>query len=285
MLNLCAVSCIMLLLLSCAAVVKDGRQPYNDRLLAESSMMKKRLPLIERESAVLTKENLQHQMKIQELEARNKQLGDALAALNDQYDRDMATGEEQINNLQENIEKIEQENSEKIEALISQNKDLEAKMMKERGALREQIAKQKKVFNHEQEQMTKESEKKELALTTQLDDLKKQLEPKERKIASFKLAINEISVQLGAATSLAEKLKKAKEESLAELESVKAANKKAREKLLAELESLKAANKKAGDESVAKLDSVKSDNANLNKKMAELSYRLASRNNPSATNN
>ncbi len=284
-LNLCAASFIMLFSFSCSAIVKDSRQPFNNKLMAESSMMKKRLPLIERECAVLEKENQLHKIKIQELEARNAQLDEVLASQKETYANDMAAGEAQISSLQETIQQQELENSRKVEELIARNKDLEEKMMKENLALHEQITKQKKAFAQEREQMMQDGAKKELALTTEVDHLEQQLAPKEREIASLKLAINEISIQLGAATTLSETLKKSRDESLAEIASVKAANLKAREKLLAELESVKAANKKAGAESMAELESVKAANADLNKKVAELSYRLASKNNPTATNN
>lgn len=246
--NVCAVSFVVLLSLSCTAAVKDGKQPFNSQLLAENSMMKKRLPLIERESDVLKKENQQHRMKIQDLETQNKQLGLELTSLSEKYTNDMVIGEEQISNLQETIQEIEKENSESIEALISHNKFLEEKLVRESQALNEQIVMQKAAFNQEREQIVQENAKRELNLSNQLGVLNKKLASRELEISSLKLAISETSIQLGAANALSEALRKARDESLAELESVEATN------------------------------------ANLNKKMAELSLKLSSQNSPTKTN-
>jgi chromosome segregation ATPase len=297
--------------------VKDSKQPFNGQLNAENSMMKKRLPLIERENDVLKKENQQHGLKIQELEMKNRQLGVELTSLSEKYTDEKSIGEQQISNLQETIQKIEADNNKRVGALISQKKELEAKLVRESHALNEQIVMQKKAFNREREQITQENAKKKLEWSTELGVLKKKLEPKELQISSLKLAINEISMQLGGATALSEELRKSRDETLAELESVKAANTDLSKKLaelesvkatntnlskkLAELESVKATNanlskKLAELESVkatnanlskklAELESVKATNANLNKKIAELSAnKLSSQNSPTKTN-
>ncbi len=247
-LNICAVSFILLLSLSCTTTVKNGVQASSSQLYAENSMMKKRLPLIERENDVLKTENQQHRMKIQDMEKQNKQLAMVLTSLNEKYTNDMAISEEQIINLQETLEEIEKKNSEIIEVLNSQNIVLEEKLVRETQELNKQIIKQKKAFNQEREQIVQESAKKELNWSTELGVLKKQLEPKELQISSLKLAISEISMQLGAATALSEALRKARDESLAELESVRAAN------------------------------------VNMIKKMAELSGELTSQNIPATKN-
>jgi len=260
-LNICAVSLVALLSLSCTATMKDGMQPSDNQLLAENSMMKKRLPLVERESDVLKKENRQYRMKVQELEEKNKQLNLEL----EKYTNDVAIGEEEINYLHELIQRIEKENSEKIEELISHKKVLEAKLARETHALKEEIATQKSAFVKEREQILQESAKRDLSKNLEINSLKKELEPKESQISSYKLAINEISLQLGAATTLSEALKKS------------------RDKALAELESVKAASRKNKDESLAELESVKTVNANLNKKMAELSSQLSNQYVPAQT--
>lgn len=246
-LNICAVSFVVLLLLSCTAAIKKDSLSYNSQLLAENSMMKKRLPLMERESDVLKKENRQYRLKIQDLETQNKQLDLELTSLNEKYANDMAMGEEQISYLQETIQKIDKENSESRDALISDNKVLEAKLVRESHALNEQIVVQKAAFNQEREQIMRRNATRELNLSNQLGVLNKKLEARELEISSLKLAISEISTKLGAATTLSEVLRKARDESLAELESVKAAN------------------------------------ADLNKTMADLSSLLSSQNSPTPT--
>jgi chromosome segregation ATPase len=243
--------------------MKDGMQPSDNQLLAENSMMKKRLPMVERENDVLKKENRQYRIKAQELEAQNKKLSQELEKITN----DIAIGEEEINYLHELVQRIEKENSESIEELLSRNKILEANFVREIHALNEQISKQKAVFVKEREQILQESAKRDLSQANEINALKKELEPKESQILSYKLAINEISVQLGAATALAETLRKSRDESLAELESLKVASKQNKEKSLAELES------------------VKTVNANLNKKMAELSSQISNQHVPTQTTN
>jgi hypothetical protein len=279
-LNICAVSFVVLFLLSCTGAVKGGKQTFNSRVLAENSMMKKRLPLIERESDVLKTENQQNRMKIQDLEIQNKNLGLELVSLNEKYVNDMAVGEDQKNYLLETIQRMEKENSESTEALVSQKTALEAKLVQERNTLNKQIVMQKATFDKEREQIIQGNTKRELNLSDQLAVLKTNLESKELEISSLKLAVSEISTKLGAATTLAEAMRKARDKSFAELESVKAANEKARDKSLAELEAVKAANKKVKDESLVELEAIKAVNANLNKKMVKLSKELASQNSP-----
>ncbi len=281
-LSLCATSLVLLLSLSCTMVVKDGKQPFNSQLMAENSMMKKRLPLIERESDVLKKENQQHRMRIQDLEMQNKQLGLELTSLSEKYTNEKSIGELQISNLQETIQKIEEENNKRVALLNAQSKELEAKLVRESHALNEQIVMQKTAFNREREKINQENAKKELEWATELGVLKKKLEPKELQISSLKLAINEISIQLGAATALSEELRKSKDETLAELESVKAATVDLNKKL-AELESVKANNANL-NKKLAELESVEAINTNLNKKLAEFSNKLSSQNSPTKTN-
>lgn len=264
-LNICAVSLVALLSLSCTAKMKDGVQASDNQLFAENSMMKKRLPLVERESDVLKKENRQYRTKIQELEAQNKKLSLELTSLNEKYTNDVAIDEEEINYLHELIQRIEKENSERIEELISQKKVLEAKLARDTQALKEEIAAQKSAFVKEREQILQENAKRDLSQTLEINSLKKEIEPKETEISSYKLAINEISLQLGAATALSEALKKS------------------RDKTLAELESVKAASKKNKDESLVELESIKTVNASLHKKMAELSSQLSNQYVPAQT--
>jgi len=252
-LNLCTIVLGLLGLLSCTALLHDGEQPVDNRLQAENSMMKKRLPLIERESDVLKKENEQHRARIQDLEAENRQVALELATQKEQYFKDMAAAEEEIGKLQEALQKTEKESGEKMEALAAASKAVETKQVQELKNLHEQLDKQKTAFQkeldqnrqaneQEREKMMQENAQKELDLSTQLALLKKKLAPKEAEIASLKLAINEISIQLGSASTLSESLKKARDESLAELESVKAADQKAKDQIQARLEALQAVN-------------------------------------------
>lgn len=215
---------VMVLSAACTAVVKDDEQSSNGRYMAENSLMKKRLPLVERENDVLKKENLQHRAKIQELENQVGQQAMELASLNEKYANDMADGELRINVLQEDIQLIEKEAGEKIEALMSQNRAREKKLSREIQSLNAQIVAQKDTFKQERERIIQENTKRESDLADRLNNLKKTIELKELKISSLDAAISEISIRLGEAYALVETLKKARDKTISELESVKAAN-------------------------------------------------------------
>ncbi len=222
-LNLCAALFIPVFFISCSAYVKKDDQPSNNRISAEYSMMKKRLPLIERENDVLRKENFQHRKTIKDLEAQIKGLNLELTFLRDKYANDLAIREEQLSSQQETIQTIEQESDERIETLTALNNALETKLGREVQALNEQMVKQKEAFNQELEQIIQQNAKRESNLLIQLNDLKKTLKPKELEIASLKATVTEISIQLAEATALSRALKKARDDSMAELESEKAA--------------------------------------------------------------
>jgi chromosome segregation ATPase len=223
-LSICTAILMPVLYLSCTAPIKEDAKLLNGRIYAENSTMKKRIPLIERENDVLKKENLQHRMKILDLESQIKQLGLELDSLNDKYDKDMAVGAEQINKLQENIQKIEQESSVKIQGLMSKNEVLKAKMAREIQGLKEQMEKQNDAHIQERKQIMQENAQREFDLTSKLDALQKSLEARELEIASRKMAMDEISSKLGEATAQSDALKKDRQEAAAELESAKAAN-------------------------------------------------------------
>ncbi len=222
---MCVASFILIMCISCATPsIRTGEQHINSRLLAENSMMKRRLPLIERENDVLRKENFQHRAKIQDLETKIKKLDSELTLLGEKYVNDMAAGEEQIGNLQETIQKIVKERTKRIDALLALNTALEKKMAREVQALNEQIAVQKSAFGKERDQIVRENSERELNLSAQIADLKKNLDTKDLEISSLKIAIREISAKLGEANVLAEALRKSRDESVTELESVKAIN-------------------------------------------------------------
>lgn len=259
-LNICAVSFVALFFLSCSAAVKKEGRSLNTQHLAENSMMKKRLPLVERENDILKKENQQHRSKIQDLETHNKQLSRELTSLGEKYVTDMTLGEEQIIYLQETIEEIARDNSANIDSLISKNKILEEKRARENQAFTEQIVVQKAKFEKDQKLIMQEYARKELSLSTELGVSNTKLEAKEGEISSLKLANSEITGKLDAANTLSDELTKARDKALAELLSVKIVAQKAQNSSLAEIESLKATI------------------SDLNKKIAELSSLLSQKN-------
>jgi chromosome segregation ATPase len=223
-LSMCSVSLILMVCMACPAPVREDGQLLSGRILAENSTMKRRLPLIERENDVLKKENLQQRMKVLDLESQVKQMGLELASLNDKYAKDMAANAEQINKLQETIQRREQEHRARVQDLTSKNAALKAKMAREVQDLKDRMAKQNDAHIQERKQIMQENAQREFDLTARLDALKKALEAKDLEIASRKMAMEEISSRLGEATALSDSLKKIRDAAVAELESVKAAN-------------------------------------------------------------
>jgi chromosome segregation ATPase len=214
-------SLLLMFFVSCTAAVKKDEMASNDQILAENSILKKRLPLIERENDVLSKENQQHRTRIQGLETRIQQLRAELTTVNETYAKDMAANAEKIHGLQESIQKAEKESSSRIEHLMARNKALKDAQARQERTLREQMARQKKAFSRERKQIERKHAQKEQELTSELYQLKKTIEKKDLNVSSLKLAISEISSKLGQTVALAEELKKARDRAMAELASVK----------------------------------------------------------------
>lgn len=210
--------------ISCSGLSKENGPSFDSQLSAENSMMKKRLPLIERENDVLKKENQQHRATIFDLESQIQRLNLELTALREKYTNDMAGAAEQISSLQDAMQKNQSDNAEKIEALDALNKSLEKKLNREIHNLNEKMTRQKAAFDRERTQINAEHAKKQSNLTSQLERLQKTIEPKDLEISSLKRAIAEISVQLGEATTASKAMKKARDDAQADLEAAKAAN-------------------------------------------------------------
>lgn len=211
------ISFVLILCASCTSSAKKNEQPFNGRLLAESSLMKRRLPLIERENDVLKKES-------RNLETKIRKMGLELTALDEKYAVDTAAGEERIQSLQQTIQDMEQESTEKIEALTSRTKALEKKLDRKVRSLNEQIAMQKDAFGQDRTQIMQENAKRESNLSSRVSDLKKQIKTNQSQISSLNASISENSTKLGEAAALAEMFRKAGDQSATELESAKAAN-------------------------------------------------------------
>ena len=202
-LNIGALFFVLLTLLSCTAATSNSGQPQSTQLRAENAMMKKRLPLMERENDVLNKENAQLRVKLQDLAAQNKQLVMDIDNLRERYKGDMVVGEEQIRSLEDTLQKVEQENRATLDILLADNKVLEEKMLKQSRTHAAQLA-----------AANEKAAASELAA------------------ASLQAALSELSA----------KLAKTREASLAELAAIKAAGSKARSEYLTQLESIKTTN-------------------------------------------
>lgn len=219
-----AVLLVLISVSSCTGLVKKNEQSFNSQISAENSMMKKRLPLIERENDVLKKENLQLRDAVKDLVSQVQGLGLELATLKEKYAHEIAGAAEQINSLHETIQKIENDNAEKIESLAASTKALESKLNGKIHSLKKKMTLQKTAFDQERAKMIQEHEKKQSSLTARLDSLKKTIEPKELEISSLKAAIAEISIQLGEATASSKALKKSRDEAQTELDAARKIN-------------------------------------------------------------
>ena len=251
-LNIGALFFVLLTLLSCTAATSNSGQPQSTQLRAENAMMKKRLPLMERENDVLNKENAQLRVKLQDLAAQNKQLVMDIDSLRQRYKGDMVVGEEQIRSLEDTLQKVEQENRATLDILLADNKVLEEKMLKQSRMHIAQLAQQKTASAQQREKLKKENSQKEGELTAQLAAANEKAAASELAAASLQAALSELSAKLA----------------------------KTREASLAELAAIKAAGSKARSEHLAQLESIKTTNAELNQKIAELSRDLSRQKQP-----
>ncbi|MDY0292488.1 MAG: hypothetical protein RBR02_09165 [Desulfuromonadaceae bacterium] len=185
---------ITLFLLSCTAVTKQqesrpgngSRGVNSEQLLAENRMMKKRLSLIEREDDVLKKENRQHRIRVQELEAQNRELGQELDIMKEKHAIEMLISEEQSSALKTTLEKVKNEASERMYTLIAENKALAEQIARERRFFNDQINTVKAAANEQREEIIQAKTQRELALAAELDALSKKLEAKQKEILLLK---------------------------------------------------------------------------------------------------
>jgi chromosome segregation ATPase len=258
---------------ACTALMNKDEQSSNSRLLAEYSMMKKRLPLVERENDVLKQENLRRRKDVWDLRNTNEKLKAELTSVNDNYAKDKAAAEERIQGLYRDLEIREEEYTTKIKALTAMNTEVKETMDRKVRVLNRQMTGQKKAFDQERKQLVQQQVQSERKLTDHIDDLNKALEAKVLQISSLKMALSEISNRFGEAAARADVLKKSRDEYVAELETKKKAvtelEKKldAAERINTELAEKLDAAQKANAELVSKLDAGKNANAELAKKI------------------
>lgn len=150
---------VMLLIVSCVAPGGIVKGESTDRIMAEHSQMKRRLPLIERENDVLKQENLEFKTKVQQLSAKNEKLKSDLDAMNDIYERDMAFSEELIQNLQKKYEALAEESTLQIEALNQRMDELELKRKQDIKTLNNQMVLQQAKYEKDLLQSKEQSQK------------------------------------------------------------------------------------------------------------------------------
>lgn len=225
---------IILLLFSATACVtpsKTVKDDFTDRIMAENSQMKKRLPLSERENDVLKQENFQYKTKLQQMAGDIEKLRSNLALLNDKYKNDMVSNQHLIQDLQEEyqsleklrfqeaanmnqlFDELESKRNQEVEAFIgqieAQKAGHEAQVQKLQEeyvalttendlkikALNEQLAMQRTVFSKEKNDLELQYAAKENAFSAKLLELNKSMEEREAQIISLKTANSEISIK------------------------------------------------------------------------------------------
>lgn len=235
---------------SCATSTAGNASDTSNRLLAENSAMKKRLPLLERENDILAKENGQHKIKIQDLEAVVHRLTADLEANKAQYTETLAARSEQIETLTNALQYLTQSSAEEIAALngrmVAQEErftQAQAKVAQERDQV---IQERNKIIQQKNEMKT--------TLSAKLDATNQALQTADLEIEKLAAAKANLETSLGAKNRTLSELEVANKNLSAKLDETLAA--------VAEL-------KKSRDASVAELKSTRATNASLLQKMAE----------------
>ncbi|MFH0974375.1 MAG: hypothetical protein V1874_01170 [Spirochaetota bacterium] len=194
--------------LSCTTINVSKYQDLNEQLRAENSLMKNRLALLQRENSVLKEENLQTKKEVQQLNAKIEKLASDMHSSKDKYQKDITLRESQYKNLEMKAEKMGKESAAKIHELATLNKNIETKLTFEIKQLNNAIKIQQDAFSKEREILRNENLQKELALSRQIEELKKIMLEKESDIASLKIGNSELSVKIHeSGKSLADKEK------------------------------------------------------------------------------
>ncbi|MDA8137237.1 MAG: hypothetical protein M0036_01185 [Desulfobacteraceae bacterium] len=213
-----------MIVVSCVSPGESTKADTPERIMAENSQMKRRLPMLERENDVLKQENLQYRAKTQQMEANLEKTNSDLLALQEQYSKDMALNEEQIKSLHTKYNLFEAQSARTLEDLNKLYGDLQTKHTQEIKALNEKIAAQRTDFNKERDQLKQTYADMELKLSSQINELKSSLHTSENDINALKATNSEISQQRDDALRQVEKVKLERDETLQKLQAEKAAN-------------------------------------------------------------
>jgi chromosome segregation ATPase len=258
-------------------MVGKGEPADTNHFFAEYSMMRKRLPLIERENDVLKQENRQYRADNLDKRGRIETLKQQLTTANDSYAKYKAAAENQFQSLREDMENLKMENAAKIETMAATNKAVKESLNRRIQKLGKQIETQKAAFGEERKQLVQQNAQSELKLTHRINDLNKTIEGKVMEISSLRIALSEISTRLGEVSARAEALRKARDEYVTELAAMKDTNAGLHKKVVAAKVTNSQLQKKI-DEAKAtvvqlqnKIDTVNAANAQLRQKIDTVS--------------
>ena len=271
MLNAVLFSCLLACCVSCAtSPIKDASEQHQ-KLFAEHRAMKKRLPLVERENDVLTKENQHYQKWVRDLEDKINALSDALADAKEKYAREITAKNEHINQIEMSMQQLDQEKTEQI------------------AALNKTMVTQKHAFIAQRKQIIEDKKKQKAILSSQLADKEKELETKTQEIDLLASAKKELenalennALEISKLVAAKADLENALENKTRQLTELAAANQKNQEKINDTSEMI-ASLKKARDKSMAELESQRAANADLVKTFNELFKELQLKKDESGT--
>lgn len=241
--------------LSCAAHTTNAVPQQNDRFLAEYSTIKKRLPLVERENDVLAKENDHYRQWVRDLESKIKDLTGELADAREAHANQIATKNEQI----EQVEGAFRELSEESERQIA--------------SLNMAMASQQEDFIASRQQLIEENKRKQTMLSDLLAKKETQLKESTLKMAGLTTDLEKKDSQINELATLKAELEKTLKSDENKISELSAENEKT-VKALTEANEMIASLKKARDKSMAELESAKSANAELVKTFNELFNQL-----------
>ncbi|RJQ82503.1 MAG: hypothetical protein C4519_07815 [Desulfobacteraceae bacterium] len=226
-----AVLCALIFASSCATTNQIPQPSSVDRIMAENSQMKKRMPMIERENDVLTQENHQYKAKLQKARDKNEKLSDDLSALTEKFEAYLSSTQEQITSMQAAYVWLENASSQKIAELTTLYDALELKRLHEVNDLELQIAEQKNDFGRETDNLRRKAAEKELELSTQIKELNQSLVALEAEKSSLQTSNSELSVKLEALSNQLAQTRSERNRIEKDLQTVRAVNAELLERL------------------------------------------------------
>jgi hypothetical protein len=216
---------IMLLFVhSCTATDQALRQQGTDRIMAENSQMRKRIPLIERENDVLMQENLQYKSRLQEATERIDHLRADLAFLNQKFDAYAETSEMRILMLDESYRTLQDLSSQQISELNLRYEELESTRARELAELAARLNGQKAAFAAEKESLGHKAAQKEAVLNSRAAELKRLLETRDSELAALKTAHGELLARMESVSNHLAETQARRNHMEKELEAARAAN-------------------------------------------------------------
>lgn len=213
----------LLLCVSCTVPGRvDSRLAANDRLSAEYSQAKKRIPLLERENDILKEENLEYRENVRRLGAGLEELSAGLAGLKEQVEESRRMSEEDTCAFQERLDRQEEASADQIEALTaSHQKDLE-KLQADIRKLNERLAGATGDLDRRINDSSQENTRKQNALLKRIEGLQQDLAARKAENDTLKSSVAELSARLDAAVHDIAEGSRSRTELQQELEAVKA---------------------------------------------------------------